>query len=341
MSDDYDVNLRSPYYQMILNGKNNLKLGESGFDDDPADPVRKYRRNNYGYRSEDFSANADILVGGCSNTFGMGIDEDLRWGNVLAGKLNLIPQTVAESGKSIAWIVEKIMCHISIFGPPQRIVCLFPDPFRYLTVVDSKILHGAAIDVDPYSSGFEEIDGSIRGQATIHTANEEHENKNVKYLKKPFDARAVISRDLALHQSIRGIRVLEKYCNDLGIPFIWGTWDFEFNCIAHDISNTDYRFDNFVDVMNSSCATYRKIGNQPKDVLFKAVNEDLKYCKNNHRNIECDCYLKCHEDYRELVGSEQFDMASDTLDGVYHAHFGAHMHMHLAEAFLSKINRVE
>lgn len=142
---------------------------------------------------------------------------------------------------------------------------------------------------------------------------------------------------MALHQSIRSIRFLEKYCNDLGIPFIWGTWDLEFNSMARAISDTEYKFDNFVDIINRSCATYRKMGNRPKDVLFETSDSNFSYCQSEHKNTECDCYLKCHEDYREMVGSEQFYMASDTLRGVHYAHFGAHVHMHFAKAFLESL----
>lgn len=336
-----DYSLESPYYQMIVNGKTDLRINNPGFVDLQWDPARKYKLNDHGYRSEDFSSNADILIGGCSHTFGTGIEEDLRWGNVLAKKLNIVPQTISESGKSISWIVEKIMCHISIFGTPQTIVCLFPDPFRHLTIIDSKVLKSVSFERDLYSSGYEEIDDAIRGQATIHTETEQHDARNIKYLKKPFDVRTVVSRDSALHQSIRSIRFLEKYCNDLGVPLTWGTWDFELNSIANDVLNTDYKFDNFVDVINRSCATYRKTGDQAKDVLFESMGENIKYCQSNHKNTECNCHLRCHEDYLELVGPEQFYMASDTLNGIQNAHFGAHVHMHFAEAFLAKINPVE
>jgi hypothetical protein len=336
ISEGYFIDLESPYYQMILNGKTNLQIDVPGTTFPNFDPKREYRKNNYGYRSEDFSSNADILISGCSNTFGSGLDEDLRWGNVLAKKLNLIPQTIAQAGMSISWSVEKIMAHISIFGPPQRIVCLFPDPFRFLLVVDSKTISSYELEQSPYN-GFEESVAYRRGQVVLHTDSSDTTDKKIKYLKKPFNAKAVISRDMALHASIRSIRVLEKYCNDVGIPFTWGTWDYNFSVIVESISTTNYKFENFINISDRKCNHYRKTTDQPKDVLFESRDDKLLDCVSNHRNDECSCYLKCHEEYRELVGSDQFYLGSDTLCGVEQAHFGAHVHMHFAEAFLSSL----
>lgn len=335
MSDDYFVDFESPYYQMILNGKTNLQIADPGIGFLVRDPGREYRRNNYGYRSEEFSNNADILVVGCSHTFGTGLDENLRWGDVLAGKLGLIPQTIAEAGMSISWLVEKVISHISIFGAPQKIVCLFPDPNRFSAVIDSKTLSSDSLNMGSYV-GQEKLNNSERGQKVIHSGHEESNNKDVTYIKRPFNAKFVITRDMALHQSIRSIRFLEKYCNDLKIPLIWGTWDNNFSEIANAISTTDYRFDNFIDVGNRGCANYTKITDQPKDVLFESNDSRILNCKGLHKNIECDCHLVCHEDYRKLIGSDQFYLAADVLDGAEHAHFGAHLHMHFAEAFLSE-----
>jgi hypothetical protein len=334
--EGYFIDFESPYYKMILNGKTNLQIDAPGTIFPTFDPKREYRKNNYGYRSEEFSADADILIAGCSHTFGTGIDEHLRWGNVLAKKLNLIPQTISEPGTSIPWLVEKIMSHISIFGPPQKVICLFPDPFRFPLVVDSKTLRSESVLMSSYG-GFEALGKSWRGHTTVHSGQEAFHTKDIKLLKRPFDPKVVISRDMALYQSIRSIRFLEKYCNDLGIPLIWGSWDNIFSEIVNIISTTDYKFDNFIDISNRGCLSYRKNIDQHKDVLFKYKDSNFQNCESNHQNIECDCYLKCHEDYRELVGSDQFYMASDTLSGRDHAHFGAHVQMHFAEAFLSSL----
>jgi hypothetical protein len=332
----YFIDFESPYYQMILNGKTNLQINEPETIFPLFDPKREYRKNNYGYRSEEFSADADVLIAGCSHTYGTGIDQHVRWGDVLAKKLNLIPQTISDPGTSIPWLVEKIMSHISTFGPPRRVICLFPDPFRFPLIIDSKTLRSELVTMSSYC-GFERIEDSWRGQTTVHSGQQEFHTKDIKFLKRPFDSNVVISRDMALYQSIRSIRFLERYCNDLDIPLIWGSWDNSFSEIINTISTTEYKFNNFVDISSRGCLTYRKNIDQRKDVLFECKDSNFWNCMSNHQNIECDCYLKCHEDYRELVGSDQFYMASDILNGIDHAHYGAHVHMHFAEAFLSSL----
>lgn len=181
----YSIDLESPYYQMILNGKTNLKIDESGIKFLEFDPKRAYRRNSYGYRSEEFSVNADILIAGCSHTFGSGIDEHMRWGDVLTKNLNLIPQTISEPGVSISWLVEKIILHMSIFGPPKRVVCFFPDPLRASVIVDGKTLISEAevnTETGPYN-GNEQVGNFKRGQTIVHAGSEECENRNIKYIK--------------------------------------------------------------------------------------------------------------------------------------------------------------
>lgn len=330
---DYVIDFDSVYYKMIFNGKTNLAINSPGIGFPPFDPGRAYRQNNYGFRSEDFSEHPDILVAGCSHTFGSGLEEHLRWGDVLAKKLNLTPQTIAEAGTATPWLVEKIMSHISLFGAPKKLVCLFPDPFRVPMIADSRVLGSESFSMSTYV-GYEQGDTFRRGPVIVHTGTEEEEYKNTKFLKRPFNVRTVASRDFALYQTIRSIRFLEKYCNDVGIPLVWASWDNGFSFMINQLSDTDYKFDNFIDISTLGCMTYRKYLDEPKDVLFESPGPELSNCESNHQNIECDCYLKCHEDYRELVGSEQFNMASDTTHGVDHAHFGAHVHIHLADAFL-------
>lgn len=309
-------------HRHVFNGKF-FTLGNLGGREyyKKVDPVNEYKVDKHGFRSE--LAASDILVGGCSLTFGVGVPEKATWGSFIGKTLNSSVASIAIPGASIAWIVEQIYIYFREYGHPKKLFCLFPDLGRLPTIVDGVVL----------SKGDA---GSANGNLlyTVHTENDREEEKP-KYLKKPYDVRATTTYENAAYWSVRYIRMLEQYCNSVGIDFIWSTWDF--SEVTHQLTNSDeFGFDNYFNVYDFNCNNYKKENGIDKEIIFKSI-DDRDACFAQHRGVECSCGLDCHSNLLDVYGSKNFYSGTDTLRGAQYAHPGIHFHAHVAEAFLSQI----
>jgi hypothetical protein len=326
--------LGSDYYRALLIPKSLRIGGEVGKYEVRIDPQQEYFANSYGYRCPEFEVNTEIIFGGCSFTHGTGVPEDRIWSSVVAKSLNLKYATLAQPGVSIPWIIEKVFNFIHRYGKPKVICLLFPDPFRYFLPADGEILIGRKKN-PPVEYG---TVGSMKTQSLINGRSADYREVQ-DYSKKPHDMDQVISRDMSVYLSIKSIRALEQYCEDLSIKLVWSTWDIGFSRLI-ELANQDQelKFNGYFNMFESGSYFYKKIVSEgeAKDAIFGDF-DTYKYCKNNHENHDCSCYGQCHTDLLELYGQDQFDNGTDTTFGVEHAHPGVHLQAHFAEAFLQKL----
>jgi len=77
-----------------------------------------------------FVENPDIVAVGCSNTWGVGVDDHEVWPEVLAQHLGMTVNVVAEPGRDIGTLVPRIFNHIEQWGKPTYICCLWPEIWR-------------------------------------------------------------------------------------------------------------------------------------------------------------------------------------------------------------------
>lgn len=315
-----EIDFGDNIHRHVFNGKF-FTPGNVGDNDyyKSVDPVNKYQVDKHGFRSE--LTAADILIGGCSFTFGVGVPEEATWANFIGKNLNSSVSSVALPGASISWIIEQIYIYFRTYGHPKKLFCLFPDLGRLPTIVDGIVL----------SNG---NGGVVNGDAlnTVHTLDNE---EKPKYLKKPYDIRSTTTYENAAYWSVRHIRMLEQYCNAVGIDFIWSTWHFS-NVILELTKSREFGFDNYFNIYNFNCNFYKKENGIDKEVLFKSV-ADKDFCWSQHKDVECSCGLDCHSELLSLYGPENFYLGADTLRGARYAHPGIHFHAHLAEAFLSQL----
>lgn len=91
------------------------------------DKDTEYNYNSFGYRSKEFIQNEDLLIAGCSHSFGLGIPEHETWGSIVAKQNNLSYSNISIIAGSITTIVQNIFAYIRKFGKPKNLMILFPE----------------------------------------------------------------------------------------------------------------------------------------------------------------------------------------------------------------------
>jgi hypothetical protein len=325
-ADKNSIDLKDPYYSELFGYKDFPKfLANEGRN---PDSVNSYVLNSNGYRSPEFSSGAKVIASGCSFTYGVGVPGETIWANVVGKELGVEPQILAMPGISVSTIVESLFKYFRVYGNPETVLCLFPNLYRLKIPIDGEILASKSYDL---------IGKENKVFSTVHIEN----FNSKKYIKKPFDAKQVFSEDIALYFSLKSIRMLEQYCLSAGINLVWSTWSYRFNDYVTYLNKFEnYKFDNYFNLLDKSCYSYKKTEPVVKEVILKD-RETYLMCEKDHQTVECSCYLTCHEDLLDTYGPEQFNIGLDYLTrGVDAAHPGVHLQAHFAEAFLSEIEKL-
>jgi hypothetical protein len=107
--------------------------------------LMEYSYNKQNFRSMEFGENAELVVLGCSHTFGAGVPQNLIWPSFAKDLLNI--KHVANlgiNGCSIARQVRTLSTYIRYYGAPKMILCTFPELTRYEHVDENgRILDGS------------------------------------------------------------------------------------------------------------------------------------------------------------------------------------------------------
>jgi hypothetical protein len=318
-----NIDFGDPRHASIFGGKTfNLKSSgpQNGYKS--VDPINDYSVED-GYRSNLFAS--DILVGGCSFTFGLGVPKEATWWSFVAKNLGKSVSSVALPGMSIGWIIEQIFVHFRTYGHPETLLCFFPDLGRMRVLLDGTTI----------SSG-NNLLGDGNGVYTVNIDNI-NDNDRPKYLKKPYNVDHIHTFENSVFQSIRCIRMLEQYCNATGIEFLWSTWNPESTQILDQlVENKDFSFENYFSIYDDGLNYYRKEGGINRQVIF---DSELEYnlCITQHKDIECSCGLDCHSELLVLYGPDNFYLGADILRGVEYAHPGIHLQAHFGDAFLKQL----
>lgn len=261
------------------------------------DQSNSYLINSFGFRGKEFNKDSELLFAGCSFTFGLGLPEEEIWGSHVANALGMQYSNLGLPGDSVVGIVSNIYKYFEEYGNPKILLCLFPDFYRFLIPVNFDTL---------ITKHTREGGNMLSGLHIFYQQTED-------YSKKPHYAENVFSPDLAFFYSYQYIRMLEKYCKEAGILFLWSTW-----------SETLY------------------------DLIIQQnnISENFVYLKSNRwiRQGSIDVYLdECtaHDHLKELYPNN-FDRSTDIEDGDFYNkrsyHSGVHKHRHWAEGFMEKIN---
>jgi hypothetical protein len=145
-----------------------------------------------------------------------------------------------------------------------------------------------------------EFENNLINTSSINDKNKYHPS----YAKKPFNKTDVIPAVVSGWLNLQHLLILEQYCEAAGILFVYGSWDTQTNTLINSI--------NKIDTLKNNPLSYKNF------IDFSHIDKEL---------------LDCHEQERTKHQSV-FDLGSDKL------HFGVHTHLHIAEKFISEINKI-
>jgi hypothetical protein len=263
-----------------------------------------YEINEHGFRSPSFDKKADILILGCSQTFGIGIENiENTWPAILSDKLNLPYASLAKSGSSINSQIRRAYAYIKQYGKPKYIYAIFPDFDRLEFPVDQKVLMP------------DKRKDRLNYLETIHKKNQD---EVLKFSSAPHDARDVIPPSFRNFFSAQYILMFEQYCQEAGINLVWSTWSINDQALISKLKELDNSaYTSFIELDE-----YRWTRNQE----FK-IEEYRNFSFQNNTEV-----IHCHKNFEHL---RDFHIALDAQAGLQRAHSGVHHHLHWAEIMYS------
>ena len=312
-----------------------------------------YEYNNYGFRSEEFSSDIDILTVGCSHTFGSGLPFEYTWSQQLQKKiLNKKIATIAVPGLSIQSAVSYLFNYFKIIGNPKMIICNFPDFYRFEVLTKELKL------VDYYEN--------IGKNNSFST--EEHQN-----IKEAFADEA-----WGYYINLKCILMLEQYCESSGIKLIWSTWQYSMQNYKNLFNES--KFNNLDEYLKNKFKYYHSdnqvaILQYIKTQLFFDTNKKIKYPKKFNTlwgdltNLISEesvfkftnCHMKEREEtedffevaydryllpkkhkYPQMKTEDQVNLSRSEKDKylnpqLINSHFGSHANIHWAEFYFDII----
>jgi hypothetical protein len=203
-----------------------------------------YSLNSFNYRSSEFYPPKELLVAGCSVTFGVGLPEKYMWGNFLAKNLGVSGYSnLGIPGDPIESSVFRVIKYIQNFGAPKYLAFLAPDPYRYVAI--------AGENDRPYHLA--------RPGETLPRLS-----------KAPHDPSEVLLGENALYSAVRALITLEVLCQTSGIKLAWGTWSEHTKNLISKM--TDYPFYSYIDYLDyGTMCRYHMGGYEPEDDIESIV----------------------------------------------------------------------
>ena len=258
-----------------------------------------YTVNEFGYRTfDEFQKNTDLLVMGCSNTWGHGLPREATWPEMLRSENIKTINSIASNGDSAMGQVIKFFHYVKMFGNPKNVVGVFPSS-RMEFPLESGRWH---------ISNKEKTYTLINDDVASIIVSDPHDENFKEYLTAPYDPNDLLTKDVTRYFTHTFIDILETYCEMFGINFKYTIWEREYRVFEDD----DY---------NNSVLEYME---KTKPNFFTwYYPRETKNITENERN------LKCHSEYSN---HPQFYRASDFIEGKKVGHFGMHNNLHLAEA---------
>jgi hypothetical protein len=198
----------SPYHYMSEDGYLYTKYMNNRIE--PMEgPVFFYRINSNGFRSDHFeklsSDNINILVAGCSYTFGEGIPEEYTWARLLENKIASLYSKPVKlynlgfMGNSILNINSLVKSFINTYGKPDYLFLCIPDLTRNVI-----------------------YDGVEKRYKNVYAAKRYLEDRKKYKYEYEYVKNFVYENNIYLGVNI--IQSIETLCNISNIKLIWTAW---------------------------------------------------------------------------------------------------------------------
>lgn len=269
-----------------------------------------YDINSHGYRSKEFNKNNEVLVLGCSQTYGSGMLNEFTWPSFFSNYFNKTYSRIAVPGDSINAQVYKAFKYFEEIGNPKIVVGLFP----------------------LYRLEYSAVPGKFLSNATWGQANATklsvgiayfYEDYLLKLSKAPHDPEYVLPKELSIFYNFMFIKMLEQYCESHDIKFIWSIYDNE--NIEIVMQSTMYVLKNYL--KTSHCISdFEYLRRDPTEVLKGDV------LKNKLMHEQCCKDFKDHKLY---------NYAADFDYKKHLGHWGIHTHKHIAELFIERYRKIQ
>jgi hypothetical protein len=272
--------------------------------DDPEDIIEKiaYTFNTHGYRSAEFDKNNEILVLGCSQTYGKGLHNEFSWPEIFSNRINKKYSRVAFPGDSIGGQVYKAFKYFEEIGNPKVVLALFP-LFRleYVEVPDKfRARLRSRFTPDPVTG--------INNEFTTPGVAYFESDSFLKFSKAPHDPEHVIPKEFVIFYNFMFIKMLEQYCESNNITFIWSIYhDFEIHQMITQEPKISKNYLETLQIMNF-------------DKCF--LNKE-KECAREHQNNILYAWAADYNKKKDL------------------GHWGIHLHSHMAETFIKRYMEIQ
>ncbi len=208
-----------------------------------------YDRNSEGYRSDEFQKNPKFLFAGCSETFGESGDYETTWAYKLFNKVKGTDDAycnIGVPGIDISLVIYHIMMFIEKYGKPSNIFAAFPQFNRI-------------------------IESNLTQVSTITFGDIPHDKKEKSLDNVIFVEDRIINSIQS--NNLMQIKNFERFCEELGINLIWGTW-----CsTSHNKSLEENIFKHYVSIVNPS-----KIADLAVDLEYELNEETITRADKNH-----------------------------------------------------------
>lgn len=189
------------------------------------DPDTKYKLNTFGYRSPEFGP-VEMLAVGCSQTVGLGVDEEDIWPNLVADLTGMSHANLGIVGNSAQGMLEGVLAYCKEYGPPKVICALYPGMYRFKTLLRKDM--NTAIYVDRTT------ETEVKNVNLAFASEGIELEKSVNYAKRPYNLNDVLAYEVGLYQSVMAVNALIEYCNVAGIKLVMSTWEPDANKILKD-----------------------------------------------------------------------------------------------------------
>lgn len=305
----------------------------------------KYNLNNYRFRGPDYKSDVDILTAGCSFTYGIGVQLEGTWPDLLATKTGQTYANISMPGAGIPWIVDSIFRYIETFGAPRSgIVALMPDITRADIIIDYSNLISEDFSPRDFVPQYHDSEyGDKNSVISIHNQG----FSAARYSKKPYLVEDTYLLEEAVRRSISKLRELERYCQAASIPLVWGSWSDATILLVRQLVNDDQMFLNFheMDDALASWKSHRHELDDPEGIIDYKIEHDpsrmdeygCSYEKAMITN-DCVCFIDCHFDLADRYG-DTFHLGLDRVVNPGNAHYGVHRYIHIAASFHDKMKK--
>jgi len=270
------------------------------------DSKNYYAVDKHGYRNSVDVGRADIIAAGCSQTYGVGVPEEIRWSNQLGKSMNMSQATVSLPGWSTQSIVNGVMSYIKQYGKPKVVALLLPDFYRYdLLVNKDSMVFRLENPKLPDSGPIRRINDVTAPHVELP-----------KVSKRPHVSYEILSAEISYFLSGQFLRFFIEYCKEAKITLVWATLNYPVHLLIDQAKNVE--MENKLFQPNVDFDSYVEL-----DYFSGQGEADL-------------LKMTCHKDIK-LTQGEFFNFGVDKI-GDHRPHMGGHMHAHVAENFKQKLD---